>query len=425
MVKFGQERLGDKMAKFKLKDGRIIDVDEDEIRDLVIAGAGEETDSETPEQMRSRAKSEYSRDVQQQMSEYDDEHPYASTLMPKMTEAIKTNQPWYIQSTEAAKDIFSSPGIDITRYIRGTYTPEEERGMREEYPISMGISDFGKSIAESPLNIPLAPVAALGAGATGIGALGAGIGRFGITGGTVLGDIASERQVQGQEVTPLDYGIALASGILPEAASGVSKGIKYLANKWNIPGKLQAGMIESQIASNPKIRAFMEQGSPLKYGQKETLFLNEAGEIVTPQDRALLEAYARNAKSGQELYENTAKLVGGMAGSGVGSVVGGPIGSVIGSGLGNRLAGKLNPSAMETMVSRLQNGILKHTEIPQELAQGIAPVLAETRRAKETVSYNNALLSAMSDNKLSESEYRAYQRPENMARFYARFPEYR
>jgi hypothetical protein len=50
------------MAKFKLTDGRIIDVDEDEIRDLVIAGAGEETDSESPSEMRARAKSEFAAD---------------------------------------------------------------------------------------------------------------------------------------------------------------------------------------------------------------------------------------------------------------------------------------------------------------------------------------------------------------------------
>lgn len=353
------------MAKFKLSNGRIITVDDDEIRDLVLAGAGEEVDDVlSPEdkkiaadQMREQGKIQFAQDMEaQRKAEYESrfESPTGNIVKNLFPYSNPYDQNKYERVINAGKDIFSLPtrlgkeilgaGAEVqaaklfSKDPRETESTIAESGSRFWDNVGK-IDNQGiiESVVTDPLLIP--------SYATGTALANVGIKAAPYVGPIIRGTAQGALNTVSEAVRPGEYGVltgikdfavgAVPDLIFPTIGSALKNlKTKYLATEANKELEKKVGQAYAdKFADIPPGTPDDEIEAALKYAERnkpiEDIIGNE--ETIASLESAL----ERSKQKLADLYPDKksnwiAPTVGGFIGH---SVLGIP-GGVVGAGLG-------------------------------------------------------------------------------------------
>lgn len=210
--------------------------------------------------------------------------------------------------------------------------------------------------------------------------VGQSISRAATTTGLTLGDIKTDRIVDGSgELTTQDYLLAAGTGIAPELLRGIG-------------AKLTKGTKAASKQAD-KIKSVVDDVKP---GETEKFL----------RDQAIEETADKLAKS---KLSKAATILAQTAGVGIGGVPG--------AGL------FLLPHASKVIT---RSGPVIEQVLPTvSKATGVGMLERFSNERRQDKKYQDKLNAAMADNKLTETEFKAYKNPGNRENFYKRFPEYK
>ena len=369
------------MAKFKLSNGRIITVDDDEIRDLVIAGAGEEIDDIlSPEdkkiasdKMREQAKIQFAQDMEEQKrSEYESrfESPTGNIVKNLFPYSNPYDQNKYERVLNAGKDIFSLPGRLATEGIgslaeaagslrKGDLVGNDERiaAIGSRFMDNVGKIDnqgIVESVVTDPLLIP--------SFATGTALANVGIKAAPYVGPMIRGTAQGALNTLSEAVKPGEYNVGtgikdFVVGALPDVAFPyLGKRLqnlkeKYLTTEATKELEKKVGNIYAdKIAQIPAGTPDDEIEAAIKYAERNTpmedVLANE--ETVASLESALERSKQKLAELYPEKKSNwLAPTVGGFIGHSVLGIPGGVVGAGLGY-LGPKITPVIKKSARET-----------------------------------------------------------------------------
>lgn len=373
------------MSKFKLTNGRIIDVDEDEIRNLVIAGMGEEIDDISQEEksilaneMRNRAKQEFQQDqAAQKRSEYESkfESPLGKVVKNLFPYSTPYDQTPLEQSINIAKDGLSLPArlgkemFGQTAEVLGTklYStdPKEESRLLSEIGDNF-MDNVGniksQGIMSDIITDPMLPAMVAVNMIPGAGLL-AGLGRFGAgTGSYVASEYAKPGDMSVEEnAAPIITASVLNA--LPALKMIPFRG-RTLANINQTRPVVQGAETVLRDVTNPSMKFVIasEKGNPTK---ATTAMLEDLWKTNSTLDR---------------YTGNIAEKAGGLKGAALGAAIdpfvvpGSYYGGKYGAQLGSKLA---TPENISTLLRGL--GTLQNT-LGSDKVRYFAPVIDNTRQ---------------------------------------------